>query len=126
MSIRTLKFSLRRNSDNSRFIGCHASQQNLAYNHAVDVLNREPNPPKRSGRNHQDAMKQRTTTRRQADRQKANAPYHIHQGGAGQAWEANLTTRRLGPTAATLTSWTWSGCGNRSLTVQERQRNLPW
>jgi len=87
--IRTLKFALCRNPDNSRAIGYHATQQNAAYNHAVDVLNREPNLPKRSGRNHPDAMNKRITAWRQADRQKADAPYHIHQEGSEQAWEAN-------------------------------------
>ena len=87
--IRTLKFALRHNPANSRAIGYHATQQNAAYNHAVDVLNREPDLPKRSGRNHPDAMNKRITTWRQADRQTADAPYHIHQEGSEQAWEAN-------------------------------------
>ena len=34
--IRTLTFALRRDPDTSRAIGHHATQQNLAYNHAVD------------------------------------------------------------------------------------------
>ena len=87
--IRTLKFSLRRDPANSRSIGYHATQQNAAYNHAVDVLNREPALPKHSGRNHPDAMNKRITAWRQMDRQKAGAPYHIHQEGSEQAWEAN-------------------------------------
>ena len=53
MTIRTLKFALHHDPANSWAIGYHATQQNAAYNHAVDALNREPNLPKRSGRNHQ-------------------------------------------------------------------------
>ena len=42
--IRTLKFALRHDPGTSQAIAYHATQQNLAYNHAVDVLNREPRP----------------------------------------------------------------------------------
>ena len=59
--IRTLQFALRYDPTNSRAIGYHATQQNAAYNPAVDILNREPNLPKRSGRNHPDAMNKRIT-----------------------------------------------------------------
>ena len=76
--IRTLKFALRRDRANSWAIGYHATQQNAAYNHAVDVLNREPDLPKRSGRNHPDAVNKRITAWRQGNRHKADAPYHIH------------------------------------------------
>ncbi len=93
MAIRTLKFPLRYDPANSRAIGYHATQQNAAYNHAVDVLNREPELPKRGGRNHPDAMNKRITAWRQANRQKADAPYHIHQQGAEDAWEANQRLR---------------------------------
>ena len=87
--IRTLKFALRHDPANSRAIGYHATQQNAAYNHAVDVLNREPDLPKRSGRSHPDAMNKRITAWRQGNRQVADAPYYIHQEGGEQAWEAN-------------------------------------
>ena len=87
--IRTLKFALRRNPANSQAMAYHATQQNLAYNHAVDVLNRQPNLPKRSGRNHPDAINKRITAWRQANRQQTDASYHIHQEGGEQAWEAN-------------------------------------
>ena len=89
MDYRTLKCALRRNPDNSQAIGYLATQQNAAYNHAADILNREPHLPKRSGHNHPDAMNKRITAWRQANRQKTNAPYHIHQQGAEEAWEAN-------------------------------------
>ena len=85
MGIHTLKFAIRHQPDNGRAVSYHATQQNLTYNHAVGVLNREPNLPKRSGRNHPDAMNKRITTWRQADRQKADAPYHIHQQGSEEA-----------------------------------------
>ena len=93
MAIRTLKFALRYDPDNSRAIGYHATQQNAAYNHAVDMLNREPDIPKRSGKSHPDTLNKRVTTWRQANRQKADAPYHIHQQGAEDAWEANQRMR---------------------------------
>ena len=83
--IRTLKFALRSNPANSQAIGYHATQQSAAYNHAVDVLNREPNLPKRSGKNHPDALNKRITTWRQANRHKTDAPYYIHQEGGEQA-----------------------------------------
>ena len=59
--IRPLKFALRCDPANNRSIGYHAIQQNAAYNHAVGVLNREPELPKRSGRNRPDALNKRIT-----------------------------------------------------------------
>ena len=44
--IRTLKFALHHGPAVGRAVGYYASQQNLAYNHTVDVLNREPDLPK--------------------------------------------------------------------------------
>ena len=87
--IRTLKFAVQRDAANSQAIGYHATQMNAAYNVGVDVLNHEPELPKRSGKNHPDAMNKRITAWRQANRQQAQAPYYIHQEGAEQAWEAN-------------------------------------
>ena len=89
MDYRTLKFGLQYRPANSEAIGYHATQQNVAYNHAVDILNREPHLPKRSGRNQPDAMNKRITAWRQENRQSADAPYHIHQQGSEEAWEAN-------------------------------------
>ena len=85
---------LRHDPANSRAIGYHATQQNAAYNHSVDVLNREPAQPKRNGRNHPDAINKRITGWRQSNRHKATAPYHIHQEGAEHAWEANQRLRQ--------------------------------
>ena len=111
--IRTLTFALRRDPDTSRHIGYYATQQNLAYNHAVDVLNREPNLPKRSGQNHPDALNKRITVWRQANRQKADAPYYIHQEGGEQAWEL-----ALGQSAITGSSY--------GTTRTHRQSRGPW
>ena len=99
--IRTMKFALRYDPANSQANGYHGTQQNAAYNHAVDVLNREPNLPKRSGKNHADAINKRITTWRQTNRETAKAPYHVHQEGGEQAWKANQLlqqsqTQRLG------------------------------
>ena len=92
--IRTLKFALRYDRANSQAIGHYATQQNAAYNHVVDVLNREPDLPKRSGKSNPDALNKRVTAWRQANRQKADAPYYIHQQGAEEAWEANQRMRQ--------------------------------
>ncbi len=61
------------------------------------MLNREPNLPKRSGRNHPDAINKRITIWRQENRQKADAPYHIHQESGEQAWEANQRLQQNRP-----------------------------
>ena len=59
--IRTLKLALCYDPANSRAIGYYSTQQNFAYNAAVDVLNQEPELPKGSGRNHPDALNKRIT-----------------------------------------------------------------
>ena len=76
--IRTLKFALRYEPANSRAIGYYATQQNAAYNHAVDVLNREPELPKRSGKKHHDGMNKRITAWRQANRHSADVNCRGH------------------------------------------------
>ncbi len=76
--IRTLKFALCHHPANSRAIGYYATQQNAAYNAAVDVLNREPKLPKRSNKRTPDALNKRITAWRQRNRQQAAAPYYIH------------------------------------------------
>ena len=48
MSTRTVKLPLVNTDAGSRLIGYLASQQRVAYNHAVHVLNREPSIPKRA------------------------------------------------------------------------------
>ena len=79
--IRTLKFALRYDPKNSRAIGCYATRQNAA----VDVFNRKPELPKRSGRSHPDALNKRVTAWRQSNRPQADAPYYVHQKGAEEA-----------------------------------------
>ena len=92
--IRTLKFALHYQPANSQAIGYYATQENAAYNAAVDVLNQEPDLPKRSGRHHPDALNKRITAWRQRNRQQTDAPYYIHQQGAEEAWEANQRMRQ--------------------------------
>ena len=91
--IRTLKFAVQHDLANSIAIGYHATQMSAAYNVAVDVLNRQLELPKRSGKNHPDALNKRITAWRQTNRQQTQAPYYIHQEGAEQAWEANQRMR---------------------------------
>ena len=87
--IRTLKYAVRHSPENAQAIGYQATQQNLAYNQAVDILNREPQLPKRSSPNCPNALSKRITAWRQENRSITQAPYHIHQLGAEQAWQAN-------------------------------------
>ena len=97
MSIRTLIFPLTRDHANSQVIGYLATQQNAAYNHTVKILNHEPNLAKRSGKEHHDAINKRITAWRQKEERVTHAPYHIHQLGSEQAWDANqlLQQRRV-------------------------------
>ena len=88
--IRTLKLVLRHDTANSWPIVYHATQQNAAYNQAVDVPDHETALPKSSGRNHPNAMNKRITACRQVGRQEAGAPYHIHPKGGEQV--RNLTS----------------------------------
>ena len=87
--IRTLKYAVGHSPANAQAIGYQATQQNLAYNHAVDILNREPDLPKRSSLQQTNALGKRITAWRQENRSITQAPYHIHQLGAEQAWQAN-------------------------------------
>ena len=92
--IRTLKYAVGHSPANAQAIGYQATQQNLAYNQAVDILNREPNLPKRSSPQYPNALGKRITTWRQENRSITQAPYHIHQIGAEQAWQANHLLQR--------------------------------
>ena len=92
--IRTLTSALCYDRTNSRAIGYYATQQNAAYNHGVDVLNREPELPKRSGRNHPDAINKRITAWRQDNQKGADDPYHIHREGG----KITLTARKRNST----------------------------
>ena len=87
-AIETRIFRLHHDADVSARIGYLASQQRLAYNHAVDVLNRTPDIALlKSPRNPDGLLGQITLWRRHDER--AYAPYVIHQSGAQQAWLAN-------------------------------------
>ena len=87
-AIETKIFRLHREAAVSARIGYLASQQRLAYNHAVDTLNRTPDITLlKSPRNPDGLLGQITLWRRQDER--ADAPYVIHQSGAQQAWIAN-------------------------------------
>lgn len=66
--IRTLKFALCHAPTNSVAIGYHATRQNPDHSIAVDLLNREPELPERSGRNHPDAMNNRIAAWQQSGR----------------------------------------------------------
>ena len=102
--IRTLTFALRRDPDTSRAIGYHATQQNLAYNHAVDVLNREPNLPKRSGENHPDALNKRITAWRRPTGKKPKHPLVYRSRRPLQNWSSRAQRTSSGPTAAPRTT----------------------
>ena len=82
-AIETRIFRLHHDADVSARIGYLASQQRLAYNHAVDVLNRTPDIALlKSPRNPDGLLGQITQWRRQDER--ADAPYVVHQSGAQQ------------------------------------------
>ena len=87
-AIETRIFRLHHEAAVSARIGYLASQQRLAYNHAVDILNRTPDIALlKSPRNPDGLLGQITLWRRHDER--ADAPYIIHQSGAQQAWLAN-------------------------------------
>ena len=89
MSTRTVKLPLVNTDAGSRLIGYLASQQRLAYNHAVHVLNREPSIPKRATTGSSYGLNKRTTAWRNQDPKARHAPYHIHQQGSEAAHLAN-------------------------------------
>ena len=89
MNTRTLFLPLVNNGATSRVIGQLASQQRLAYNQAVNILNREPNIPKRAHKNSTFGLNKRITAWRNENLDKATAPYHIHQQGSEAAFLAN-------------------------------------
>ena len=87
-AIETRIFRLHHDAAVNARIGYLASQQRLAYNHAVDVLNRTPDIALlKSPRNPDGLLGQITLWRRHDER--ADAPYVIHQSGGQQAWLAN-------------------------------------
>ena len=89
MSTRTVKLPLVNTDAGSRLIGYLASQQRLAYNHAVHVLNHEPSMPNRATTGSSYGLNKRTTAWRNQDPKARHAPYHIHQQGSEAAHLAN-------------------------------------
>ena len=89
MSTRTVQLPLVNTDAGSRLIGYLASQQRLAYNHAVHVLNREPSIPKRATTGSSYGLNKRTTAWRNQNPKARHAPYHIHQQGSEAAHIAN-------------------------------------
>ena len=89
MSTRTVKLPLINTDAGSRLIGYLASQQRLAYNHAVHVLNHEPSMPNRATTGSSYGLNKRTTAWRNQDPKARHAPYHIHQQGSEAAHLAN-------------------------------------
>ena len=89
MNTRSQTLRLVNGPDTSDQIGRLASQQRLAYNQAVDTLNRTPGIPKRAEKRSNFGLNKIITKWRQANPDVATAPYHIHQQGSEAAWNAN-------------------------------------
>lgn len=73
-----------------------AAQQRLAYNQAVNVLNREPDIPMRASKGGSYGLNKRITRWRNeklTETCRKAAPYHIHQQGSEAAWLANERLR---------------------------------
>lgn len=92
-TIETRIFKLRHDPDASRRIGYLVSQQRLAYNYAVNILNRTPDIALRKSPRHPDGLLGQMTQWRRRD-ERAKAPYLIQQSGAQQAWLANKLMRQ--------------------------------
>lgn len=89
---------LENNPQTSRVIGWMASQERLAYNQAVNLLNREPHIPKRAKKHSRYGLNKRITHWRNeelVERGMDLAPYHIHQQGSEAAWEANALMQAI-------------------------------
>ena len=87
-AVETRIYRLRYDPQTSERIGYLASQQRLAYNIAVNILNRTPAIALRRSPAHPDGLLGQITLWRHQDG-RAQAPYIIHQAGAQQAWMAN-------------------------------------
>ena len=93
MNTRTVILPLVNNSATSAIIGRLASQQRLAYNQAANIINREPNIPKRARKGSTFGLNKRITKWRKENPDRATAPYHIHQQGSETAFQANELMR---------------------------------
>ena len=72
----------------SHLIGYLASQQHLAYNRAVEILNQTPNIQKRAKKGSKRGLNKNVTDWGQEDKTRARGPYHIHQQRSETAWTA--------------------------------------
>ena len=92
-AVETRIYRLHYDPHTSERIGYLASQQRLAYNVAVNILNRTPAIALRRSPRHPNGLLGQITLWRHQD-SRAQAPYIIHQAGAQQAWMANDLMRR--------------------------------
>ena len=92
-AVETRIYRLHHDPHTSERIGYLVSQQRLAYNVAVNILNRTPAIALRRSPAHPDGLLGQITLWRHQD-SRAQAPYIIHQAGAQQAWMANDLMRR--------------------------------
>ena len=91
VAIRTAILKLKNSPELSDLIGNLESQQRLAYNWAVDQLNRQPALPARTSQKKglTDTLSSRCGRVRQGNPAKWWGPFHIHQAGYEQAHLAN-------------------------------------
>ena len=92
----TVFVRLRNSPETARVIGELAAQQRLAYNQAVNILNREPDIPMRANKGNSYGLNKRITRWRReklTETCRKAAPYHIHQQGSEAAWRANERMR---------------------------------
>ena len=92
----TVFIRLRNSPETARVIGKLVAQQRLAYNQAVNILNREPDIPMRACKGGSYGLNKRITKWRSeklAETCRKAAPYHIHQQGSEAAWLANERMR---------------------------------
>ena len=92
-AVETRIYRLHYDPHTSERIGYLTSQQRLAYNIAVSILNRTPAIVPRRSPAHPDGLLGQITVWRHQDG-RAEAPYIIHQAGAQQAWMANDLMRQ--------------------------------
>ena len=92
----TVFVRLRYSPETARVIGELAAQERLAYNQAVNILNREPDMPMRASKGGSYGLNKRITRWRReklTETCRKAAPYHIHQQGSEAAWLANQRMR---------------------------------
>ena len=92
-AVETKIYRLHYDPQTSERIGYLASQQRLAYNIAVNILNRTPAIALRRSPAHPEGLLGQITVWRHQDG-RAEAPYVVHQAGVQQAWMANDLMRQ--------------------------------